>query len=125
MVSETTTTRSRNWPRWKVITAWTLQILAALAFLIAGNTKLVGMEMQVETFEKIGIGQWFRYLTGVVEILGALLILFPRTAFWGALLLACVMIGAIFTHLVLIGGSPLAAIVLLVIVATVAWLRRP
>lgn len=125
MVSETHVTRSRDWPRWKNATAWTLQILAGLAFLTAGLMKLVGDEMQVETFEEIGMGQWFRYLTGALELLGAGLILFPRTAFWGALLLMCVMIGAIFTHLVLIGGSPVPAIVLLLIAAAVAWLRRP
>ena len=125
MVSETTVTRSNHWPRWKSVTAWTLQILAALAFLIAGSMKLVGDEMQVETFEEIGVGQWFRYLTGFLELVGALLILFPRTAFWGALLLMCIMVGAILTHLVLIGGSPVPAVVLLVITAAVAWLRRP
>lgn len=125
MVSETTTPRSGNWPRWKTVTAWLLQLLVGVAFLASGSMKLVGAEMQVETFDEIGIGQWFRYLTGVLEIVGALLIFFPRTAFWGALLLACVMVGAIFTHLALIGGSPLPAIVLLVLAGIVAWFRRP
>lgn len=125
MVSETRTTGSPDGPRWKSVTAWVLQILAGLAFLTAGLMKLVGDEMQVKTFEEVGMGQWFRYLTGTLELIGALLILFPRSAFWGALLLMCIMVGAILTHLVLIGGSPVPAIVLLVITATVAWLRRP
>lgn len=125
MVSETNTAGPNQWPRWKSVTAWLLQVLAGLAFLAAGSTKLAGAEMHVETFDDIGIGQWFRYLTGILEVVGALLVFFPRTAFWGALLLSCVMIGAIFTHLALIGGSPLPAIVLLMITATIAWLRRP
>ena len=50
---------------------------------------------------------------------------FPTTAFYGAVLLAAVMIGAIVTHLAVLGGSPIPALVLLVIVGTVAWLRRP
>lgn len=125
MTTGTMATRPQDRPRWKVISAWVLQVLAGVAFLASGTMKLVGQEMQVETFEELGFGQWFRYLTGVLEVLGGLLVLVPRTAFWGALLLACVMIGAIFAHLVLIGGSPVPAIVLLLITAAIACLRRP
>lgn len=49
----------------------------------------------------------------------------PRTAFYGAALLVCTMIGAVLTHLFLIGGNPVPASVLLLIVATVAWKRWP
>jgi len=35
------------------------------------------------------------------------------------------MIGAIVTHLAVLGGSPIPALVLLIIVGTVAYLRRP
>jgi len=44
------------------VTFWILQFLTAAAFLIAGATKLAGAEVHVATFEKIGVGQWFRYL---------------------------------------------------------------
>jgi uncharacterized membrane protein YphA (DoxX/SURF4 family) len=107
------------------ITCWALQGLAALAFLAAGGSKLASAPAMVEMFAKIGAGQWFRYLTGALEVFGAVALFAPRAAFYGALLLAMVMVGAIVTHLAILGGSPVPALVLLVIVGTVAWLRRP
>ena len=107
------------------ITCWVLQGLAAFAFLAAGGSKLASAPPMVEMFAKLGAGQWFRYVTGSLEVIGAVALLFPRTAFYGASLLAMVMVGAIVTHLAILGGSPVPALVLLVIVGTVAWLRRP
>ena len=107
------------------ITCWVLQGLAAFAFLAAGGSKLAAAPAMVEMFAKLGAGQWFRYLTGTLEVIGAVALLVPRGAFYGAVLLATVMVGAIVTHLAVLGGSPIPALVLLVIVGTVAWLRRP
>jgi putative oxidoreductase len=88
-----------------------LQILTAAAFLMAGFAKLSGQPMMVETFDRVGIGQWFRYVTGGLEIASAILLLIPRLTPVGAALLVCTMIGAVLTHLVLIGGSPVPAVV--------------
>jgi putative oxidoreductase len=106
------------------IAGWVLQGLAAAAFLAAGGSKLAAAPAMVEMFAKLGAGQWFRYLTGALEVIGAVALLVPRTAFYGAVLLAVVMIGAVVTHLAVLGGSPIPALVLLVIVGTIAWLRR-
>lgn len=105
-------------------TSWGLRILAAVAFLAAGGAKVAGVPMMVGIFEHIGIGQWFRVVTGLVEILGAIAILLPATAAFGGLLLATTMFFATLTHLFVIGGSPVPALVLLVVTATVAWLHR-
>ena len=105
------------------ITIWGVQILTALAFLAAGGSKLAGAPDMVAMFEKVGFGQWFRYLTGSLEVTGALLLLVPRTAAIGGGLLAGVMIGAIGTHLFLIGGNPAPAAVLMVLAITVGWNR--
>ena len=107
------------------ITCWVFQVLAALAFLAAGGSKLASAPAMVEMFAKVGAGQWFRYLTGALEVLGAVALLVPRATFYGATLLSIVMVGAIFTHLVMVGGSPIPALILLLIVGTVAWFRRP
>ena len=72
----------------------------------------------------MGVGRWFLYLTGALEVAGAILLLIPRTSGLGALMLAGVMVGAIVTHLFIVGGSPLAAIILLVVTGVVAWGRR-
>lgn len=123
-MTDTTQATAPATPRWKSWTLWGLQIVAALVFVAAGGAKLAGVERMVVLFEQIGIGQWFRYLTGGIEVAGALAMLTPRKAFWGGLLLACTMVGAIFTHLVLVGGSPVPALVLLAVTGTIAWLRR-
>jgi len=107
------------------LTGWVLLGLAAAAFLAAGGSKLAAAPAMVEMFAKLGAGQWFRYLTGALEVIGAVALLVPRATFYGAALLAIVMVGAIVTHLAVLGGSPIPAFVLLVIVGTVAYLRRP
>jgi len=107
------------------ITCWVLQGLAAFAFLAAGSSKLAGAPVMVEMFARLGAGQWFRYLTGTLEVIGAVGLLVPRANFYGAALLATVMVGAIVTHLAILGGNPTPAIVLLLINVTVAYLRRP
>ncbi|MGM4991346.1 DoxX family protein [Tardiphaga sp. 841_E9_N1_2] len=110
--------------RWTSISLWAVRGLLALAFAAAGTAKLYGVPMLVEEFEHIGLGQWFRYLTGTLEILGAVLIIIPSTVAFGAALLCCIMIGAIFTHVFVIGGSPIPAIVLLALSGIVAYAKR-
>jgi uncharacterized membrane protein YphA (DoxX/SURF4 family) len=103
---------------------WILQIAAAGMFLFAGGLKLAGDPAMVQMFGAIGVGQWFRYLTGTIEVVGGLAILIPSVASWAALALAITMAGAVITHLFIVGGNPAPAIVLLAVTATVAWARR-
>lgn len=103
---------------------WIVRILLALAFAAAAGAKLAGVPQLVQLFDAIGVGQWFRYLTAFVEIGGAVLILVPATGFIGALLLFATMAGGVATHL-LIGGSPIPAVVLGLMAAFVAWKLRP
>jgi len=106
------------------VVLWVLQIAAAGMFLMVGFLKLSGNAQLVGLFEAIGLGQWFRYLTGTLEVAGAFLLLLPRTSGLGALMLAGVMTGAVVTHVFIVGGSPLGAIILLVVTGVVAWGRR-
>jgi putative oxidoreductase len=110
--------------RVRTITLWILQVTVALAFLAAGGSKLAGAEQMVGVFAKIGLGQWFRYLTGLLELAGAIGLFIPRYAFYAAGLLMLVMAGAIFAHLTVLGGSPLPPIVLLLLSAAIAYLRK-
>ena len=107
------------------IAAWGLQALLALAFLAAGGSKLAGAQPMVESFAKIGIGQWFRVLTGLLEVVGAVALLVPRAAFLGSLVLGCVMVGAVVAHLTVLGGTPVPPAVLLALTGVVAYVRRP
>jgi uncharacterized membrane protein YphA (DoxX/SURF4 family) len=106
------------------IGAWTLQGIIAAAFLAAGAAKLAGIPFMVDLFAQIGLGQWFRVVTGVVEIAGAVALLVPGLASLGALWLGGTMVGAVATHLFVLHTSPVPAIVLGVLNALVVYLRR-
>jgi hypothetical protein len=132
----TLTSHTARWPirsttephgRSRAATAvlWTAQIAAAAMFLLSGTLKLAGAAPTVQAFGAIGLGQWFRYVTGTIEIISALLLLVPSLAWFGASALAVTMIGAVFTHLVIIGGNPVPAVALLVVTVAIAWARRP
>lgn len=105
------------------IALWVLQVLLAAMFLMAGVSKLMGQEMMVENFETIGLGQWFRYVTGGVEVVAAILLVVPKFSWVGAGLLVCTMIGATMAHLTSLGGSAIPTIVLGALAAVVLFGR--
>jgi len=121
----TTVTLNRNATKRRAlrVVLWTLQIVAAALFLFSGALKLSGAPMMVQMFGAIGLGQWFRYFTGGLEAISAVLLLVPSLARFGALALAVTMVGAIVTHLFIIGGNPAVPIALLAATTTIAWVR--
>ena len=107
-----------------LIALWIVQVALAGMFLLAGGSKLLGAPAMVGLFDAIGIGQWFRYLTGLIEVGSALALLVPSIAVFGALALVATMVGAIATHLFIVGGSPAMPAILLLGSAGVVWARR-
>ena len=95
------------------IGSWTLRVLLAAVFAFAAYRKFTGHPIPVATFEGLGLGQWFRYLTGLLELAGAVGLLIPAIHLWAAAGLALVMVGAAATHLFFVGGSAVLAFVLL------------
>ena len=108
----------------RVILGWVLCLLLAFVFLMAGGIKLLSKPIAVWEFEQVGLGQWFRYLTGTLEVTGAVCLLVPKLSRWGALLLTAVMTGAIIAHLTVLHSRPTLAFILLVLAILIAWLRR-
>jgi putative oxidoreductase len=106
------------------IALWALQALLTIMFAMAGLAKVFGDPAMVEMFATIGIGQWFRYVVGALEIAGAVGVLVPRLSGLAALGLLCLMAGATLTNLFVLGASPLLPLVLLAVSALVAWVRR-
>jgi putative oxidoreductase len=111
-------------PPTRRVGAGTLQVILAAAFLAAGSAKLASVPFMVELFDQIGIGQWFRVVTGVVEVAGAVALLVPGLASIGALWLGFTMVCAVATHVFILHNSPVAAIVLGLLNALVVYLRR-
>lgn len=122
MNATTTITASRARPL--TIALWIVQILCAAAFLAAAAAKLTGQPMMIDIFARLGLGQGFRYVTAIVELIGGVGLLIPRFAGRAALLLAATMACAVLAHLTRLGGNPAPAILLLVLTSAVAWARR-
>lgn len=109
----------------RAVALWALQLLLAANFLLTGGGKLSGMEQMVVMFDEIGVGQWLRYFTGALEVGGALLLLVPRLAVFGAIGLAVVMVGAVVTELLILSGNALMPLALLVLLSLLGYARRP
>ncbi|TFU03685.1 DoxX family protein [Polymorphobacter arshaanensis] len=110
---------------WTHIALWVVKLLVGAAFLYAAVMKLSGNPQMVAEFEKIGLGQGFRILTGVIELTGALLLLVPRTTFAGAVLLAGISGGALIAQLGPLKGDLIHVFVLGGLVLLIGWASRP
>lgn len=98
-----------------------LKILVAVAFAAAAFLKLSGNEKMVTEFGEIGFGQGFRYLTGVLELIGAGLLVVPRTVRFGAALLLCICGGALVAHLMVLHGDLIHVFALSALLVLFAW----
>jgi uncharacterized membrane protein len=109
------------------VVGWILAVFLALVFSLAGSVKLIGVPGMVTEFAQIGIGQWLRYVTGVLEVTGAIGLLIPRFRFRAALQIAAVMGCATGVNLWVLHVPALAGLtaVLMALALVLAWLRRP
>lgn len=108
---------------------WVLRLAVAFIFVSSGLEKFgIGPGQEwVSIFAKIGLGDWFRYFTGVLEVAGGVLLIVPHAAKVGAGLLVLCMAGAIVCH-VFILGDPFSSIInlgLIVAILGAAHERKP
>jgi putative oxidoreductase len=78
---------------------WIVTAVLACVFVAAGLTKLIGLPQQVDLFHQFGLPHWVLLLVGALEIVFAALLISRTTRSYGAMGLACVMIGASFAHI--------------------------
>lgn len=102
------------------IVLWVLRALMAALFLFAAYMKLSGNPQMVAEFGKVGLGDWLRVVTGVLELAGGVLILVPTFSALAAILLLCIDIGAFVAQLTAIHDDwihplPIAAILIAII----------
>ena len=108
----------------KIVATWILQILLGVLFVVLGAAKF-GDPSWVRRFAEWGYPAGFYMVAGVLEIAGGLMVLVPRVAPYGSLVIMTVMIGAALTHLTHGEIQRLSSpIVFLLIAAGVGWLRR-
>jgi putative oxidoreductase len=110
--------------RSKAIALWILRILMAALFLFASYMKLSGNPMMVDEFNTIGLGQWFRYLTGLLELVGGIAILVPSVSVFAAIVLLAVDVGAFITQVAVLHGDWIHTVVIGAILAAVIYLQR-
>ena len=112
-------TMNINWANTGI---WVLKGVAALIMLQTLYFKFTGAEESIYIFSKLGIEPWGRIGTGILELIASVLILYPRTTFFGALLGLLLMSGALFFHLTKLGISVRSDGGQLFIYALLVWL---
>ena len=99
-----------------------VQVVLGLLFVLIGSMTVAGRKMFVENFRHFGYPQWFRVVTGSLEILGGLGLLIGIWLPWLAALasagLALVMLGAVSTHVRI--REPLQKIALPIVMGALA-----
>jgi uncharacterized membrane protein len=99
------------------------ELTLAAVFFLVGGAKLIGRPDMIRLFNDIGIGQWFRYVTGTIEVTGALLLIIPFLSGAAAIGLGVVMIVASLVELLVLHRPPLAALACLSAHTLIAWRR--
>jgi len=110
--------------RTMTIVLWVLRVLMAALFLFAAFAKLSGQQMMVDEFGLLPVGQWFRYVVGLMELVGGVAVLVPAVSGLGALLLLVVDVGAFFAQILFMHGDWIHTIVIGAILAALIYLQR-
>ncbi len=108
----------------KIGTQWTVQVLLAVVMISAGLAKLTSVDSMVRMFQEIGLGQWLRILVGALEVVAGVLMFSNVYSAIGATIILMTMAGAILTHLFIIGGNGLPALVIGLLAALLLALKR-
>jgi len=111
---------------------WIAQLAAAAILAQTLVFKFGAAPESVWIFQTLGVEPWGRLGSGAVEALAVALLLMPRAAVLGALLGAGTMLGAILSHVFVLGiavqgdGGLLFALanVVLACCLAVLWVRR-
>jgi putative oxidoreductase len=111
---------SRTWH----VALWVIQIVLAAAYLAAGFSKLAGTPEAMVIFDQVGLGDWFRYLIGTLEVVVAIMLLIPRLCGLAAVALLVLILVAIAAHVAIGDVNAVVFLVPLVLAAIVAVGRR-
>jgi putative oxidoreductase len=111
-------------PRAMTIGLWVFRVLVAAFFLFAAIQKLTGAQMEVDLFQVVGLGQWFRYLTGLLEVAGGVMLLAPTISAFGALILLLVDVGAFIAQVTVLHQDWVHTVVIGVVLVGLVYFQR-
>jgi len=113
-------------PRTRAVTVftWVLRILLAGVFLSGAVMKLTGAPMMIAEFQQVGLGDWFRYFTGALELVGGVAVLLPAVSPLGAALLLVVDLGACIAQVRVLHQDWIHTIVIGTLLVVLIYLQR-
>ena len=82
---------------------WIVKLIAVVILVQTLFFKFTGAEESVYIFQTLGVEPVGRIGSGIVELIASILILIPRTTLLGAFLALGTMMGAIFSHIFVLG----------------------
>jgi len=85
------------------VLSWILRLVAAVILLQTLFFKFTAAPESVYIFTKVGAEPWGRIGSGVIELVAAVLLLWPRLTWLGSVLALGMMTGAIASHLTVLG----------------------
>lgn len=108
----------------KTIISWALRLTVAVILLQTLYFKFTAHPDSVHIFSALGVEPWGRIGLGIVELITAILILLPKTKTIGMLTSLGIILGAIFSHFLVLGinvsndGGGLFTLAILVLLAS-------
>ncbi|EQA62603.1 DoxX family membrane protein [Leptospira alexanderi] len=82
---------------------WTARIVASVILIPAFYFKLSGAERSIATFTALDAEPFGRYVVGFFELGVVFLLLIPQTSWLGAMIATVIMVGAIGSHISILG----------------------
>lgn len=77
---------------------WLFTAVVAVMLGMGGFSKIVGTEEMVGNFEYMKLSSYL-LIVGVLEVLGVVLLVLPRTSLYGSVLIGSIMTAAVCMHL--------------------------
>jgi len=95
-----------------------LNLFVFLILGLGGVNKIVGTTEMVNNFTFMNLLPYIEFI-GIIEVISVILLLIPRTALYGAVLVGSIMSAAVALHLSLMGGDNITGPLML---GSFAWL---
>jgi len=112
----------------KNIFSWLLRLTVAIILLQTLYFKFTGHPDSVHIFSALGVEPWGRIGLGVIELICAVLILLPKTSIIGMINSLGIIIGAVISHLLVLGinvsndGGGLFTLAVIVLLSSTMYL---
>lgn len=112
----------------KNIISWVLRLTVAIILLQTLYFKFTAHPDSVHIFSALGVEPWGRIGLGIVELITAILILTPKTKIIGMINSLGIILGAVFSHLLVLGvnvgndGGSLFTLAIIVLIASTLFL---